>query len=178
MAARKVSLVENLAAAAIMGFLSLLLVTAILLTESAASSRERVLIADLAGRSVTAKPSAIDDPACSRVFPLPGKNGDEFGAVIYMRSRSGTGRAAALFAGSGQLEAIRLVDGDSARLDFDQGDWFSSFLGKGADDAYPRQAASARDPAAVSGASESFAETAGILERMSLLIRTLGKERG
>jgi hypothetical protein len=178
MAERKESIVENLAAAAIMGFIALLLISAALLLESSSSGRDRASIAELAGKPVTAKARLVDDPSFSRIFPIPGKPGGEYGSVFSLVSRSGSARAAALFSGNGELEAIRVIETGSARLDFDDPDWFSGFLGKGGSDPVPTRRALSRDPAAISGASESFAETSAVLTRLSTCVRAFGKERG
>ncbi len=174
---RKESIVENLAVAAIMAFLALIMAVASLIVESAETARERSALEALAGAKLSAAPLAFDDPSFKRVFTTQAQGTKLYATALRLRSRTGVALAAALFSRDGKLTAIRPIYAEGEGLRFDDHSWFSSFLGK--DLSADGSASRGQVPAdALSGATESYIETSRALGRLSNAIRAIAKENG
>jgi hypothetical protein len=172
---RQERIVENLAVAASIGIISLIVSAVAMLCEAGESSRERAVLQQLAGRAVSASPSPVFDPAFARIHTMGSGRTALYGAFLAFRSRSGIAIAAAIFSREGELETIRLLDASSLRAPFAREDWFVDFLGRGGQTPFPRSGAASRSPEAVSGASESFVGTGAVLERASDAVRRVAE---
>lgn len=175
---KREGLAENAVAAAFLGLVAVLVAAASLLVSSGEEREERRVLAELSGRRVAPQAVAARDPGFERIYRLEGKGARRFGAVALIGTDRGSALAAFVLASDGELEAARLLGEGAAGLPYSREGWFSEFLGKGAGRGYPRAKAAARSPEALSGATESFAATADLLERLSQAVRKAaeGKE--
>ena len=175
--ARKETLAENAVAAAFLGLLAVLVAAAGLLVGSGAEREERKALAELSGRRVAPLAMAVGGQDFERVYVLEGKGARRYGAVALVGTPRGSALAAFVLAADGELEAAKLLGEGTAGQPYSREGWFSEFLGRGAERAYPRTKAASRSPEALSGATESFAATADLLASLSAAVRRVAEKK-
>lgn len=175
--AKKETLAENAVAAAFLGLVAVLVAAASLLVASSGEREEREALAELSGRRVAPLATTVRGQGFERVYALEGKGARRYGAVAEVGTSHGSALAAFVLAADGELEAAWLLGEGTAGLPYSREGWFSDFLGKGAERGYPRSKAAARSPEALSGATESFAATSDLLERLSAAVRVAAERK-
>lgn len=169
--ANRAKLVESLIFAGSVGVVALLIVSVGLLTDVRRGSLERESLSILAKRPISSASYKARDPDFSRLYRIGGKGEALYGALLSIRSTKGSALAAALFSPNGELQAIRLIGADLGRQPYSRESWFADFLGRGGASPFPSSKDEARNPAAVSGATESFLVMGKVLERASAAVR-------
>jgi hypothetical protein len=139
--------IENLAVASALGFLSLIVASIFLFVDSRAVREERRLLAP-PGSSLAIAGRA-GDPSFDRVYKVQGDG--SYALAMNLRSASGAAIAALRFTPKGELQELRLLGSCASRLPADAKGLLASF--PGAEDALGRAAEFAR--ALGSGGSEA-----------------------
>jgi hypothetical protein len=167
---------ENLTVALGISIVASLVVVAAFLVETISTRRESVDLASLSGAAVQGKPIIIGDRDFSRIYRIRSKGRDLFGIVLRIKSRSGTALVATLFTADGKLDAAALLGETSSRMPWSAPGWFANFLGKDSGDSIPGFRDSSRKPDLITGATESFMDSAEALKRVSNAIQAIPKE--
>jgi len=173
----KKAFVEAIAFASAMGVLGAALIGAEAFEESQGAAFERSTLSSLAHRPGASVAVASRDPHFGRIFRVGTKGDALFGLFLSIRTTHGAALAAALFAPSGELQAVRLLGTNAAGQPSENEGWFADFLGRGGASAYPASRMAARSPSAISGASESFFVAAETFGRASEAVRAAAARR-
>ena len=125
-------IMENLAVAAALGFLTLIVAALALVADSSAVAYERSALAPPAGSVTVLASSRVDDPAFTRMYRLQDGNDSYYGAVVSIRSAMyGTALIAASFSSKGEVKDLRLLGASADRLPAALSDIFAAFDGAG-----------------------------------------------
>lgn len=163
----KDSLIENLSAAALLGLLALLVASASFMVGGHDERREAAEIGALCGGKVSGKVSITSDPAFRRVYPLARKGRTLYGTILSIGGENGKARVAAVLSSDGRVDSVKLLSVVPADAPYARDGWFSEFVGKGGDDAFPSGKNDLRRPDTVSAATDSFLLTSEAFSRFS-----------
>jgi len=111
---RRERIIENLAVASALGFLTLVIAALFLVVDARASAEERFLLSPsgsglaLAGRA--------GDPVFDRVYRLQGDDGLSYALVLQFRGSTGAAQVAARLSPKGELQELRLLGSCLSRL--------------------------------------------------------------
>ncbi len=168
---RKDILFENIAAAAFLSVMALLVASASFLLDNVADRRDSSALVKFAGSSSIGNPLLHSDSNFRRLYPITRRGRLLYGSVVALGDRLGQARIAFLFAKDGSLDSAGVIGAIPGDLAFSREGWFSEFLGKGGDFAFPMSKDDLRKADTVSGATESFRLTSNVLERLSRSVR-------
>jgi len=163
----KDSLVENLSAAALLGLLALLVASASFLVDGHDEKREQEALATLGGAKVSGKALIASDSSFRRVYPLVRKGRILYGTILAIGDQRGKARVAAIVTADGHVDSVKVLSVVPADAPFIREGWFTEFVGKGGDDAFPSNRGDLRRPDTVSAATDSFLETQEAFSRLS-----------
>jgi hypothetical protein len=141
---RRERLIENLAVASALGFLTLIVAALSLAADSRATALEREALFPEGAASVVA--GRADDPCFDRFYRIAGDAGPAYATMVALRSPSGTALFGARFAPDGELRDLRFLGSCSSRIPTGPRGLEAGF--PGADAALGRAAAFARGLAA------------------------------
>lgn len=122
-------IMENLAVAAVLGLLALIVGAFSVAADSSSVASERSAF-DGDGSAV-ALAGRADDPAFDRVFRIRSASGLSFGAVLTLRSPQGSALVGASFSSDGELLELRLLGSCVSRLPEKPQDMIGEFPGAG-----------------------------------------------
>lgn len=128
---KREKMIENLAIAAALGFLALMVAAISLAADSRVVAEERSVLPGgvaVAGRA--------DDPSFDRFYRFQSAAGPAYLAVIILRSPSGAALVAATYSPKGELQELRFLGSCATRLPTNARDLISAF--PGADEAIGR----------------------------------------
>jgi hypothetical protein len=160
-------LLENVSMAAILGLLALLVSAASMALDSAADRRDRDAIARLGGVQASGVAPGSVASSLGRIYTLTRNDKRYYGAVIEVGDQRGLARVAAIITADGKLDSAQVIGIVPPEFPAAADGWFSDFLGKGGDAAFPFWREDSRRPETVSGATESFMATSSALSRLS-----------
>lgn len=140
-AVKRERLLENLAVAAAIGVLLLLVAAVDLFSRSAERAGEGEVLAASFSAAEASAVLETDDPSFARIYALR-RSAPAYGAILSLRTSEGSARVAALFSPQGELRELRLVDSFADRLSEDR----QAIAGRfpDADEAFARAAESVR----------------------------------
>jgi len=122
---RRERIIENLAVASALGFLTLIVATASLVVDSRSLAEEQALIAP--AETSLAIAGRAGDAFFDRVYKIKGDAGPVYALMINLRSSSGSAWAAARFSPKGELLELRLLGSCASRLPTDAQGLLASF---------------------------------------------------
>jgi hypothetical protein len=129
MADRRETLVENLAVAAAVGVLVLLVAALSLVAHSRATAQEGSSLAAACSGSSPQLVLEVDDPAFERIFSLRKDSGNLYGTIVSLRRGGASALVGALYSPQGDLRELHIVDSFGDRLSGDERELVSSFPG-------------------------------------------------
>ena len=106
--------IENLAMAATLGFIALVVAVISLIGDSRAMADERLALAPSSAIVVVA--GRADDPCFDRIYRIQADTGVSYATVITFRSPSGAALIGAWYTQKGELQELRLLGSCSSRL--------------------------------------------------------------
>lgn len=163
----KDSLIENLSAAALLGLLALLVASASFMIDGHDERREEAEIGALCGGKVSGEVVIATDSSFRRVYPLARKGRTLYGTVLSIGGENGKARVAAVLFADGRVDSVKLLSVVPADAPYARDGWFSEFVGKGGDDAFPSERRDLRKPDTISAATDSFILTSEAFSRFS-----------
>lgn len=171
-------LLENLAAAAVLGVMALLVSSLSFVFDRLQDSRDAASLVAFSGAASIQDPVRVPDPAFSRVYTMTRRGRTFYASIADLSCREGVARVAFVFARDGSLDSAGLVESVPEGLAFGQDGWFNEFLGKGGNLPFPAAREELRKADAVSGATESFETTSAVLGRLSAAVSHIAVDAG
>jgi hypothetical protein len=166
-AERNEELLENLAAAATIAFLGLLIGAASLAASGRGMSEERAAVQALAGKAQVVAAIKVADPAYRHVFRVESRGSLRFGAVVDLGRPGRESRVALILDKTGVLEAWKPLDASSSAVQRLEESSFRQLLGKGAEGRIAVPAGRRYAP----GEAESLEAAISLLTRLSGVVR-------
>jgi hypothetical protein len=124
---RRKTLVENLAVAAAVGVLVLLVAALSLVAHAGTTAQEGFsLVASCSGSSPQLA-LEVDDPAFERIFSLRKDSGNLYGTVVSLRGSGASALVGAFYSSQGELRELHILDSFGDRLSGDERELASRF---------------------------------------------------
>jgi hypothetical protein len=167
----KEKLLQNLVAASLVAGLALLVATVAYFLDRAESLRDQAYLTQASGSSSIGRPIRVSDSAFKRIYPVTRKDRLFYGVVAVLGDRSGRAKVALMFTKDATLDSATLLEAFPSDIAFAREGWFKEFLGKGGRHSLPLSKSDLRNAEAVSGATESFGNTAILIGRLSSIVQ-------
>lgn len=127
MADKRETLVENLAVAAAIGALVLLVAALSLVVYAGVTAQEGSSLAAFYSGSSPQLALKVDDPAFERIFSLRKDSGNLYGTVVSLRGNGASALVGALYSPKGELRELHILDSFGDSLSGDERELASRF---------------------------------------------------
>jgi hypothetical protein len=127
MADKREILVENLAVAAAIGVLVLLVAALSFVSNARATTQEGSYLAAAFSCASPQLALEVDDPAFERIFLLCNDSGNLYGSVVSLRGRGASALVGALYSPQGDLRGLHIIDSFGDSLSGDERELVSHF---------------------------------------------------
>jgi len=128
MADKRETLVENLAVAAAVGVLVLLVAVLSLVAHAGTKAQEGSSLAAACSGSSPQLALEVDDPAFERIFSLRKDSGSLYGTVVSLRGNGASALVCAFYSPQGELRELHTLDSFGDRLSDDERELTSRFF--------------------------------------------------